>query len=116
MSSTKAIVDHPITKHCPILSAGDITPKALIDLEDAHNEFFIAKEVNETEKVKKIFGGFKCVHVRNWIASERENLLKLSYDEFMTELRSNYLPPNWEETVRSQILGMRMEKTDKFWD
>ena len=116
MSSNDATVDHPITKHCPILSAGEITPKALIDLEDAHNEYFIAKEISEADKVKKILGGFKCVHIRNWIASERENLLELKYSDFMIELRANYLPPNWEETVRSQILGLRMEKTDKFWD
>ena len=83
MSSTDAVVDHPVTKHCPILSAGDITPKALIDLEDAHNEYFIAKEVDDNDKVKKILGGFKCVHIRNWIASERETLLKLSYTDFM---------------------------------
>jgi hypothetical protein len=51
MSSHYATVDHPITKHCPILSARDITPKALIDLEDAYNEYFIAKEINETDKV-----------------------------------------------------------------
>ena len=71
MSSHYATVDHPITKHCPILSARDITPKALIDLEDAHNEYFIAQEINKTNKVKKILGSFKCMHIRNWIASER---------------------------------------------
>jgi hypothetical protein len=91
MSSHDATVDHPITKHCPILSAGDITPKALIDLEDAHNEYFIAKEINETDKVKKILGGFKCMHIRNWIASEREVLIALKYSDFMSQLRANYL-------------------------
>jgi hypothetical protein len=74
MSSHYATVDHPIIKHCPIFSARDITPKALINLEDAHNEYFIAEEINETDKVKKILGGFKCMHIHNWIASEREVL------------------------------------------
>jgi hypothetical protein len=106
MSSHYATVDNSITKHCPILSARDITPKALIDLEDAHNEYFIAKEINETNKVKKILGGFKCMHIHNWIASEREVLITLKYSDFMSQLQANYLPPNWKEMVCSQILSM----------
>ena len=34
----------------------------------------------------------------------------------MAELRENYLPPDWEESVRTQILGMQMRKSVKFWD
>ena len=49
MSTTLATVNHPITKHCPILSAGDVNPKSLVDLEDAHNEYFITKEVVDSE-------------------------------------------------------------------
>jgi hypothetical protein len=116
MSSHDATVNHPITKHCPILSARDITPKALINLEDAHNKYFITKEINETDKVKKILGSFKCMHIHNWIASEREVLIILKYSNFMSQLQANYLPSNWEEMVCSQILSMRMSKTDKFWD
>ena len=89
-----------------ILSAEDITPKALITLEDAHNKYFIAKEINKTDKVKKILGGFKCMHIHNWIASEREVLITLKYSDFMSQLQANYLPPNWEETVHGQILSM----------
>ena len=91
MSFHYTTVDHPITKHCPILSARDITPKALINLEDAHNEYLITKEINKTDKVKKILGSFKCMH---WIASEREVLITLKYSNFMSQLRANYLPPN----------------------
>lgn len=65
MSSTLSTVEHPITKHCPILIAGDVTPKSLVDLEDTHNEYFIAKETADDDKIKKILGGFKCVHIRN---------------------------------------------------
>lgn len=116
MASSQATVEHPITKHCPILTAGEVTPKALVDLTDAHNEFFIAKDIEDKDKVKKILGGFKCVHIRDWIACERARLLTLSYEAFMAEVRSSYLPPDWEETVRTQILGMQMKSTDKFWD
>jgi len=45
MAPNIAFVEHPVTKHCPILTAGDVSPKALVDLVDAHNEYFIAKDI-----------------------------------------------------------------------
>ncbi|KAF8198604.1 hypothetical protein BJ912DRAFT_922532 [Pholiota molesta] len=115
-SSSLATVKHSITKHCPILTPGDVSAKVLVDLGDAHNEYFIAKDIAETDKVKKILGGFKDVHIHDWIACEREQLIALVYKDFMAKVRSNYLPADWEETPRSQLLGMRMSKDTKFWD
>jgi hypothetical protein len=63
MSSNLATVEHPITKHCPILTAGEIMPKALVDLTNAHTEYFIAKDIDDADKVKKVLGGFKCIHI-----------------------------------------------------
>ncbi|KAF8196515.1 hypothetical protein BJ912DRAFT_1056333 [Pholiota molesta] len=116
MPSDNATVEHPVTKHCPILTAGEIHPKVLVDLSDAHHEYFIAKDIADADKVKKILGGFKDVHIRDWISCERDRLIALSYKDFMAEIRSNYLPADWEEKVRTQILGMRMSKDVKFWD
>lgn len=116
MLSANATVEHPITKHCPILTAGEIHPKVLVDLNDAHHEYFIAKDIAEADKVKKILGGFKDVHIRDWISCEHDRLIALSYKDFMAEIHSNYLPADWEETVRTQILGMCMSKDIKFWD
>ena len=116
MSSNIAAVEHVTTKHCPILTAGDISPKVLVDLTDAHNKFFLAKEIADMDKVKKILGGFRCVHIHDWISCEREHLCTLSYAAFMAELCENYLPPDWEESVHTQILGMQMRKNVKFWD
>jgi hypothetical protein len=100
----------------PLSTAGDISPKVMVDLTDAHNEFFLAKEIKGTDKVKKILGGFRCIHIHNWISCKRERLVTLSYAAFMAELRENYLPPDWEQAVRAEILGMEMKKNVKFWD
>ncbi|KAF8159972.1 hypothetical protein B0H34DRAFT_797160 [Crassisporium funariophilum] len=113
---TLATVDHSLTKHCPILTAGDITPKALRDLQDAHNKFFIVKEIDNDGKVKKILAGFKDIHICDWIASDSVHLLALSYKNFMSELRANYLPSDWEANVRTHILSMCMTKDTRFWD
>ena len=116
MSSIIAAVEHLTSKHCPVLTAGDISPKVLIDLTDAHNEYFLAKEIADADKVKKILGGFQCMHIRDWISCKRKHLVTLSYVEFMSELHENYLPPDWKDSVRAQILAMQMHKNIKFWD
>lgn len=116
MSSTIAFIENPVTKHCLILTTGDMSPKALVNLVNAHNKYFIAKDIDDKDKVKKILGGFKDVHIHDWIASDRECLLALDYKVFMVELHANYLPANWEDNVCTEILGMKMDKNTKFWD
>ena len=74
MSSNIAVVEHITIMHCPILTVGNISPKVLVDLTDAHNEFFLAKEIANVDKVKEILGGFRCVHICDWISCEREHL------------------------------------------
>jgi len=116
MDSNIAFVEHPVMKHCPILTTSDVSPKALVDLVDAHNEYFIAKDIDDKDKVKKILGGFKDVHICDWIASDCECLLALDYVAFMAKLHINYLPADWEDNVCTEILGMKMDKNIKFWD
>ena len=116
MAPNIAFIEHPVTKHCPILTAGDVSPKALVDLVDAHNEYFIAKDIDDDDKVKKILGSFKDVHIWDWISSDHKCLLKLKYSVFMEELRLNYLPADWEDNIHTEILGMKMDKNVKFWD
>src|SRR5271156_248795 len=45
----KASVEHPITKHCPVLSPGEPIPQVLLSLENAFNEFFIAKGIDDKD-------------------------------------------------------------------
>jgi hypothetical protein len=67
MSTNVASVKHPITKHCPILTSGDLNPQKLLLLENVFNEFFIAKSVTKEDQVKLILGMFKDMHIRDWI-------------------------------------------------
>ena len=86
MASLTATVEHPVTKHCPIVTGGDLTPQTVLILENVFNEFFIAKNVSKEDEVKLILGAFKDVHVRDWIATDRVRLLGLKFEEFMAEL------------------------------
>ena len=116
MSRALATVEHPITKHCPTLTGGDTTPQTLLILENTFNKFFIAKNVIPDDQVKVILGAFKCVHIRDWIATDRAHVLTLTFEEFMAELRKNFLPSDWVETIWMSLLGMRMMKNMCFWD
>jgi hypothetical protein len=116
MSSNIAVIEHPITKHCPLLTAGDLTPQTLLLAENAFNEFFIAKGTAKEEEVKLILGAFKDVHIQDWIATDRERLLTLTFSTSMAELRKNFLPSDWVDTICIQLLGMRMSRNTRFWD
>ncbi|KAF8913742.1 hypothetical protein CPB84DRAFT_1840543 [Gymnopilus junonius] len=80
-NSNLATVEHPVMKNCPILTVGELSAKVLIDLEDAHNDYFIKKDIDDADKVKKILGGFKDVHVHAWITNEHD-----AYAAFMALL------------------------------
>ena len=38
--------------------AGEILPKVLVNLTNAHNKYFLAKEIGDKNKVFKKMGGF----------------------------------------------------------
>jgi hypothetical protein len=116
MSVQTATIEHPITKHCPILTGGDLTPQTILLAENAFNKFFIAKNVKKADQVKLILGTFKDAHIHNWISTNRERLLKLSFKEFITELRTNFLPTGWVNTICISLLGKTMSQNTKFWD
>src|ERR1700678_1552709 len=95
MSCSIATIEHAMTKHCPILTGGDTTPQTLLILENTFNEFFIAKNISQEDQVKLILGAFTCVHIWDWIATDREHILTLTFDKFMTQLCKNLLPSDW---------------------
>jgi hypothetical protein len=108
MSSTTASIEHAITKHCPIVTGGDLTPQTLLLAENAFNKFFITKTIAAEDQVKIILGAFKDVHIHDWIATDRQRLLALTFEKLIEELQVNFLPSNWVETICISLLGMRM--------
>jgi hypothetical protein len=79
MSHTTATVEHAITKHCPIVTGRDLTPRTLLLAENVFNDFFITKTIAAENQVKMILGVFKDIHIHNWIATDHQHLLTCSY-------------------------------------
>jgi len=102
--------------HPPILSEGELTPKALMTFEEDCNSYFLNAKggVTQEQKVLRILNSFRDTHVRNWITTDRAALTALTFEAFMLRLRAEFLPPNWEDKVCSRILGSKMSRNDRF--
>jgi hypothetical protein len=72
--------------------------------------------IADEQKVGRLFGSFQNTLIHDWICCKRATLATLSFPEFMKEFRRRWLPSDWEQTVRSQIIAARFDprKEDKF--
>jgi hypothetical protein len=116
MSPTTATIEHAITKHCLIITGRDLTPQTLLLAENVFNKFFIAKTIAGEDQVKMILGAFKDVHIRDWITTDCQCLLTLTFEKFIEELQINFLPSDWVKTICVSLLGMRMAHNTQFWE
>ena len=106
-----AMIHHPSLSHARILMDGEITPKVVHDFETHCNTFFInAKDsVTEDNQVTKILRCFENTLAADWASTDWERLVKLKFDDFMKEFCSRWLLSNWEQLVRTQMLGTLLD-------
>lgn len=106
-----AISSYPVPTRPPRLSYGKILPKAVRHFEyHCLNYFANAKEsVADNEKVARILSCFDDYLVNDWIAVERDRLITLTFEQFMAEFRTRWLPLGWEEDLRTQVLSARFD-------
>ncbi|EDR12184.1 uncharacterized protein LACBIDRAFT_311293 [Laccaria bicolor S238N-H82] len=113
--STAATVE-PTSGKAPILTSGDITLSVMMEFENTCYDFFEAKSVPADEQVAFILPGIRDLHVRNWVAADCVTIVTLPFTSFMTQLRANYLHPDWEDHVRDKILNSCLDPNkDSFW-
>ncbi|KAG1810476.1 uncharacterized protein HD556DRAFT_1223852, partial [Suillus plorans] len=89
----------------PFLTAGQITPEVLRSWEMGCMQFFLHKEVQEVEKVKKIAWGMQDPIVQDWYLNNQEEFDALTFREFVTHIHEYWLPTNWADTVRRKMLS-----------
>jgi hypothetical protein len=104
-----AISNHPVVTRPPRLSDGEILPRAVRNFEHHCQNYFVnAKEgVADNERVARILSCFDDYLVNDWIAVDRDRLITLTFEQFMTEFRTRWLPLNWERELRVQVLSAR---------
>jgi hypothetical protein len=99
----------------PILTAGDLTPAVMRSFETGCLGYFENKDIADDKQVRKILGGLQDTRIQDWVSVDRDHFLALPFADFMTEFRAGYLPEDWEEITRIELLGMTQNDMS-FWD
>jgi len=97
------------------MTTREITPTIICSFETKCLGYFENKDIMEEKQVRKILVGLQDNHVQDWINVDRDRFLALTFPVFMTEFHAGYLPEDWEEVTRIELLGM-MQNESAFWD
>ncbi|RDX39931.1 hypothetical protein OH76DRAFT_1424009 [Lentinus brumalis] len=113
--TTNAQVTHPVLKQPPILSAGILTPEAVSAWDAAAQQYFLhSKSVAVADRTSFVAAGFQDPLVLSWWTTNQATLSTLVWTDFLAELRTEFLDDNWDRTIRSQMLAMRMKPGGNF--
>jgi len=98
------------------LSDGVMTPGALLDWENACEDFFaLSKEpIPDDKKVSKVTGGLQNPHISLYVRNNHACLHMLAFTDFMSELRETFLPKDWAKDTLRKILAARMTLDQSF--
>jgi len=84
---------HPVINHPPVFSEGQITPKELMIFEQDCEPYFLNAKGGDPkeQRVARIITAFKDPLIRDWITSNRDGFVALTFEEFMKKLRGMLL-------------------------
>jgi len=98
------------------LSDGVTTPGALLDWENACEDFFASSKepIPDDKKVSKVTGGLQNPRISLYVRNNRACLHMLAFTDFMSELRETFLPKDWAKDTLRKILAARMTLDQSF--
>jgi hypothetical protein len=114
-NSAQASVDQSSPSKVPLLLARDISPSVMREFEDGCLAYFGQKAMDAKVQVRMIAPGICDCCIRDWITADRDRIYALSFVDFMSEFRTNYLKPDWEATTHRELLGMT-QGSQTFWN
>lgn len=100
-----ACVEQPALNKPPSLTAGEISPEVFRQWEVGCRQFFMHKEIPDNEMVKKVAWGMQEPIIQDWYLNDQDRFNKLSFAEYLKEVRDHWLPTDWEDTVRQKMLS-----------
>ncbi|KAG2752641.1 hypothetical protein P692DRAFT_20724843 [Suillus brevipes Sb2] len=104
-ASKTAKVEQSSASKPPFLTAGELTPEVLKTFEMGCTQFFLHKDVKADEMVKKVAWGMQEPVIQDWYVTNRERIDKLTFAEYMSEVRDYWLPSGWSDIVRRKMLA-----------
>jgi hypothetical protein len=113
--SRLASVEQDAPSKVPMLLPGDITPSVMHMYENACRGYFDTKDVAEDKQVRRILAGLRDNCIQDWVSIHRDHLLAMTFDDFLAEFKTAYLPKDWEEITCIELLQL-MQGEDSFWN
>ena len=104
-ASSLATVEHNIVNQPPVVSAGELVPCSIYDLEQYCKNYFVNTKtwIPNDKKVVWILPSFQDPLIRDWIASCHPHLSTLLFPDFIKELWAEFLLQDWEDKVTGLI-------------
>ncbi|GLB36665.1 hypothetical protein LshimejAT787_0309520 [Lyophyllum shimeji] len=101
--------------HAPCITEGDITPKCLKDFERFSKRYFAHKKVEPADQVSKIIYNLEPLNIQLWIFTNAEELIVLTFPEFMGRLRAKWLLDGWEYDIAEVLNSFQHDTPFKSW-
>ncbi|RXW11285.1 hypothetical protein EST38_g14570 [Candolleomyces aberdarensis] len=99
----------------PSISSGNLTPSILLEFSQYCKSYFEVKEIPEDKQVaRSVLYCFKDMRISTYISANQAVLRELPFDEFVRRIRDNFLPHDWDESIRTDILRS-VQKKDQSW-
>ena len=99
----------------PMLSPGEISPETLAAWEYGARGWIAYKKVKVKDQVRLVTFGFRDPLIRDWLHLNALTHNALSFSDFMTEFRANWLEHGWESKLFNALLNSR-QGLGSFWD
>lgn len=112
----KAIVAQSAPNRPPTMGEGDVDPSILWDWFTKCENFLRHKGVTGLDMVKTVAYGMGGVRAIRWLAAKGPVLAAMDWDMYKTQMRTLFLPSDWEHTTRLEILRLRQPNAKPFFD
>lgn len=100
-----AVVEQAAPSKPPTLLAGELTPEAARDWDNACTTYFLHKEIDEKVQVKMIAFGMLDARLHTWYLMQKATLDAGTFKEYMTALKDAWLETHWDSKLRKKVLG-----------
>ncbi|KAG2051827.1 hypothetical protein BDR06DRAFT_1060391 [Suillus hirtellus] len=100
-----ATVEQSAPNKPPKLLAGELTPEAACDWDNACSTYFMHKEVDVTNQVKMIAFSMMDPRLHTWYLMQKATLDAGTFMDYMTALKDAWLETHWDLKLRKKVLG-----------
>ncbi|KAF9226046.1 hypothetical protein BS17DRAFT_806992 [Gyrodon lividus] len=105
MMAGKGHYEQSAAHKAPIITVGNITPKALRSWEMGCKQYFLHRSIDSAEQVQKIALNLQDPRIQDWYLNDYDRIDKLTFSAFMEEVRSCWLPSDWAAITRQKMLA-----------